>query len=140
MPISDLLKSVPMFAGLSDRELAVLEAMLDVEDVPAGQMIIKHDEIGRSLYIISEGSVSITRTMPDGNKVELAVVQQGEVLGELSTLDAGPRSADATAIEDCQLFVLAPRQVPPVRPDRTSGGSDAVGDTTSHAEPTTSQN
>jgi CRP-like cAMP-binding protein len=138
MPISDLLKSVPMFAGLSDRELAVLEAMLDVEDVPAGHVIIKHDEIGRSLYIISEGSVSITRTMPDGNKVELAVVQRGEVLGELSALDAGPRSADATAIEDCQLFVT-PRQVPSVRPDRTSGGSDAVSRPTSDAEPTTSQ-
>jgi CRP-like cAMP-binding protein len=94
-----------MFAGLSDRELAVLEAMLDVEDHPAGHVIIKHDEIGRSLYIISEGSVSITRTMPDGNKVELAEVRRGEVLGELSALDAGPRSADATAIEDCQLFV-----------------------------------
>ena len=106
MSISDFLKTVPMFAGLTNRELAVLESMLEVEYVPAGQVIIRQDEIGRSLYIISEGSVSITRTTPDGHRVELAEVRRGEVLGELSALDAGPRSADATATQNCQLLVL----------------------------------
>ena len=106
MSISDILKAVPMFVGLSDRELSVLEAMLEIENFQAGRLIIRQHEIDRSLYTIIDGSVSITRTSPDGHKIELAVVRRGEVLGELSALDAGPRSADATAIQDCELLVL----------------------------------
>ncbi|MDP6452206.1 MAG: cyclic nucleotide-binding domain-containing protein, partial [SAR202 cluster bacterium] len=95
-----------MFSGLSNSELTALEAMLEVQNISAGQVIIRQEEIGRSLYIISHGSVSITRTTPDGQLVQLAEVHRGEVFGELSALDAGPRSADATAIDDCELLIL----------------------------------
>jgi CRP-like cAMP-binding protein len=106
MSFFELLKTVPMFSGLSDRELSVIESMLEIESYRSGQIIIRQEEVGRSLYVIVEGAVSITRTTPEGQRIEMAEVRRGEVLGELSALDAGPRSADATAIQDCQLLAL----------------------------------
>ncbi|MBE13615.1 MAG: hypothetical protein CL744_08555 [Chloroflexi bacterium] len=69
-------------------------------------MIIKPEETGRSLYVVIEDAVSITRSTPEPHKIRLAEVLRGEVLGELSALDAGPRLADGTAMQDCKLLAL----------------------------------
>jgi len=106
MSFFDLLKIVPMFSGLSDRELTVIKALPEVETFRRGEVINKQAETGRSLYVVIEGAVSITRSTPDAHKTQLAEVLRGEVLGELSALDAGPRLADAIAMQDCKLLAL----------------------------------
>ena len=106
MSFFDLLKTVPMFSSLSDRELTVIEALQEVETFRRDEVIIKQEETGRSLYVVIEGAVSIQRSTPEAQKIRLAEVLRGEVLGELSALDAGPRLADGTAMQDCKLLAL----------------------------------
>ncbi|PCH93185.1 MAG: hypothetical protein COB86_00470, partial [Dehalococcoidia bacterium] len=84
MSFFDLLKTVPIFSSLSDRELTVIEALQGVETFRRDEVIIKQEETGRSLYVVIEGAVSITRSTPEALKIRLAEVLRGEVLGELS--------------------------------------------------------
>ena len=106
MSFFDLLKTVPMFSSPSDRELTVIEALQWVETFRRDEVIIKQEETGRSLDVVIEGTVSITKSTPEAHKIRLAEVLRGEVLGELSALDAGPRLADGTAMQDCKLLAL----------------------------------
>lgn len=85
MSFFDLLKTVPMFSSLSDRELTVIEALQGVETFRRDEVIIKQEETGRSLYVVIEGAVSITRSTPEAHKIRLA---------------------DGTAMQDCKLLAL----------------------------------
>ena len=106
MSFFGLLKTVPMFSSPSDRESTVIEALQRVETFRRDEVIIKQEETGRSLDVVIEGAVSITKSTTEAHKIRLAEVLRGEILGELSALDAGPRLADGTAMQDCKLLAL----------------------------------
>jgi CRP/FNR family transcriptional regulator len=59
------------------------------------------------LYVVTDGKVKVFRTSPDGRENMLAVLGPGEMFGELSLFDPGPRTATVAAITDCALTSLA---------------------------------
>ena len=98
------LKSVPMFAGCSKRELqAVLKAGDEIM-MTAGTLIVDQGQMGREAFVLLEGSVTVRR---NGRKV--TTLGPGAVVGELSLLDHGPRTASVVCDTDCSLFVLDQR-------------------------------
>ena len=72
---------------------------------PKETMIFSEAQPGEELYIIQKGSVKITKIV-DNNEVLLAVLKQGDMFGEMSLLEAKPRSASAVAYEECQLLAV----------------------------------
>ena len=56
------------------------------------------------MYIIQEGSVSITLSDKDGQQKEIAILSEGDFFGELGLLDESPRSANAICRTDCMLI------------------------------------
>jgi CRP/FNR family transcriptional regulator len=68
-------------------------------------MIFCENEPGRELYIIQSGRVKITK-MVDGQEVMLAVLQTGDIFGEMALLDNKPRSASAIVAEDAQMLAI----------------------------------
>jgi CRP/FNR family transcriptional regulator len=68
-------------------------------------MVFCENEPGKELYIIQSGRVKITK-MVDGQEVLLAVLQSGDIFGEMALLDNKPRSASAIAAERCTMLAI----------------------------------
>lgn len=94
------------------------------------------------MMAVLKGSVRISTSSSDGKEVILNTIYAGEVFGEIALLDGRPRSAAATAAENCELFVIERRHFLPfllsnqdavlrmlaVLCDRLRQTSDALGD------------
>ncbi|MBN1308958.1 MAG: cyclic nucleotide-binding domain-containing protein [Chitinispirillaceae bacterium] len=71
----------------------------------AGETLFSEGSAGRELFIIHEGRVGIYKDTPDG-RVELARVEKGGIIGEMSLLDTLPRSATVVALDRVRTVVI----------------------------------
>jgi len=94
-----------LFAELSSEELSTLLAQSALESYTKGRQIIKAGDPGLCMYIILSGEVRVTMKS-QAEEVELAVLKSGDFFGEVALVDDGPRSADVTATEDCELLAI----------------------------------
>lgn len=101
----DNLGKVPLFAGCTRKELERLARSGDEVTMPAGTLIIDQGQTGKEAFVVIEGAVSVKR---NGRKV--ATLGPGAIVGELSLLDHGPRTATAVCDTDCKLFVIGQRE------------------------------
>ena len=101
----ELLGKVPLFAGLSKRELQRIGELADEVDLPSGRVLMRQGESGSEMLIVIDGSARIER---DGEVI--AERGGGEVLGEIALLDGGPRTATVTLTRDSRLLVLGRRE------------------------------
>jgi len=96
-----MLEQVPLFSGLSRKQLQQVARVVDEVDVPAGKRLATAGESGDELFVIVEGTATV-RT-PRGRAVRLG---PGEFFGEMSLVDGGPRSADVEAGTAMRLLVV----------------------------------
>jgi uncharacterized membrane protein len=101
-----LLKTIPLFIGMDEDELAALAAIMDEQPFRGGQVIFRAEESGGTLYIIQAGQVELSIVDDDGEKLILELLESGDFFGELSLLDGGTRSATATATQRTDVLVL----------------------------------
>jgi CRP/FNR family transcriptional regulator len=90
----------PLFSALDAEAAAALRASMTEKRVPRSGVIFSEGEPGDRMYVILDGKVKLGQTSPDGRESLLAVLGPGEVFGELSLFDPGPRTATATAVTD----------------------------------------
>jgi CRP/FNR family cyclic AMP-dependent transcriptional regulator len=95
-----LLAEVPFFQLLDDQERADLAEHLDTETFGAGTTIFHYGEPGDSMYVLRSGVVEIFFKDDTGERIVLETLRTGDIFGELSLLDGGPRSASAIVLED----------------------------------------
>lgn len=76
-----------------------------IRSLKPGEILFEEGTQGRELFIIQEGKVGIYKDTPDG-RVELAVVEKGGIIGEMSLLDNLPRSATVQAVESCKILII----------------------------------
>jgi CRP/FNR family transcriptional regulator len=76
-------------------------------------LIFSEGDNGDSLYVVVDGKVKVFRTAADGRENMLAVLGPGEMFGELSLFDPGPRTATVAAITDCVLTSVAHESLRP---------------------------
>ncbi|HET9877877.1 MAG TPA: cyclic nucleotide-binding domain-containing protein [Candidatus Limnocylindria bacterium] len=100
----DLLRSVPLFAGLDDADIRRLGELVDEVDLPAGRVLMTQGEHGSELVIVIDGMASVVR---DGQTLDDC--GPGSILGEISLLDGGPRTATVTLTEPSRLLILGRR-------------------------------
>jgi CRP/FNR family transcriptional regulator, cyclic AMP receptor protein len=101
------LRRVPLFAKLSDAELAGLAERARTKTFKRGDTIFRKDDPGQHLYLVLEGAVKIALPGEFGQEALVALLRGGEFFGELALLDRNPRSATATALEDTRCALLA---------------------------------
>lgn len=102
----DALAQVPLFQGLTRRDLQVLAANSREREYPAGATLLRQGETGVGLFIITSGSVHVSQTTPDGETRELGDFGRGATLGEMSLLDDMPRTANVVAKEPTKAIVI----------------------------------
>jgi CRP/FNR family cyclic AMP-dependent transcriptional regulator len=100
------LAHLPIFATLDAAGQADLERRLTRRVVAAGEPVFWFGDAGDTLYVIDSGQAEVTAPDTDGRHVLLDTLGPGEIFGELSMLDGGPRSATVRALTDCALIGL----------------------------------
>ncbi len=99
----DRLTETPLFRALDAEAQQSLESSMTEVRVSRGQSLFEEGDPGDRLYVITDGKIKLGRTSPDGRENLLAILGQGEMFGELSLFDPGPRTATATAVTDATL-------------------------------------
>lgn len=102
-----------LFGILEPDDADALLSHARIEHYPAGKLIFAKGSPGRSMMAVLQGSVRIAATAANGREVVLAILDAGEIFGEMALLDGGERTADAIAMSDCDLLVLDQRDFIP---------------------------
>jgi CRP-like cAMP-binding protein len=101
----DTLREVALFSGCSNKELEKVAKASDEISMTAGTLIVDQGQTGREAFVILTGDVTVKR-----NNRKIATLSSGDVVGELSLLDHGPRTATAICETDCTLLVIDQRR------------------------------
>lgn len=101
-----LLEAVPLFQTLTDDDRRDLAAAMHATRHRAGEVVFRFGDPGDCLYLVTTGAVELYTRDYMGQKMVLKVAQAGEVFGELSLLDGGPRTATAEMSQDGALLSL----------------------------------
>ena len=104
--MADILMSAPLFVALNDDAAIALRASMVQVTFAKGGVIFSEGDGGDRLYVVLEGKVKLGVSSSDGRENLLSVQGPGEMFGELSLFDPGPRTATATVLTDCRLFGL----------------------------------
>lgn len=104
-PNASILSTIPIFAGLSKKELASIQRMMSKTPIAAGREFIKQGTVGREAFIIVSGDASVWK---DGKLI--AAVGPGAVIGEMALLSGTPRNASVKAEGDLTVEVLDSRE------------------------------
>jgi len=100
------LAEIPMFELMDDRERKALCEILEMKKFDKGDEIFHFGDAGDSVYIMLHGRVQVHVTNTEGKIIILGENERGDVFGEISLLDGGPRTASATAVEDSEVLSL----------------------------------
>lgn len=104
--VDDVLRSAPLFRGLDDDAASALRASMIEEVLERGEVLFHEGDEGDRVYVVINGKVKLGRKAPDGRENLLALLGPGQMFGELSLFDPGPRSATCTAVTDSNLLSL----------------------------------
>jgi CRP-like cAMP-binding protein len=81
--------------------------------VSKGEVLFHEGQPGDQLFLIIEGKVKLGHASADGRESLMAVLGPGEMFGELSLFDPGPRAASATALTEARVVRLDNAQLMP---------------------------
>lgn len=101
------LREIDVFLGRKETTLAALESCMDKRSYKAGEKIFARGDAGDEMFLIRRGAVRIVLPLSDRQGHHLATFGRSDFFGEMAFLDPAPRSADALAFTDTDLFVLS---------------------------------
>lgn len=104
-----LLAGLPLFAGLSDRELDEIARATRTRLLEAREELFHKGDAGGDLYVVVRGRIKAFATGPDGDDIVFSYQDAGEVVGELAAFVQQERSASVEAVEASELLVLPRR-------------------------------
>ncbi len=107
----DVVRRAPLLAGLDQEAAEHLIGEMARTHMERGDILFHEGDQGDRLYVIGEGKIKLGRTSADGRENLLAILGPGEMFGELSLFDPGPRTATATAVAETQVLALGNEQL-----------------------------
>jgi CRP/FNR family cyclic AMP-dependent transcriptional regulator len=102
------------FGKLGQKNIERLAHCIVEKSLRRGAVIFAKGESGSSLFAICRGTVKISAPSADGHDAIFNLIGQGSIFGEIALLDGQPRTADATVMTDCILFVIERRDFLPL--------------------------
>lgn len=112
--VAELLReSSALFAALDNATLDALLGLAAPRHIKARQTVCRKGEHGDELFIILRGKLKVCTASDDGREAILAILEDGDVSGEMSIIDGHPRSADVVAVQDTDMLVIHRRQFLP---------------------------
>ena len=109
----EVVRRAPLFTALDESAAVSLRASMDAVKIAKGSILFKEGDDGEHLYIIIDGKLKLGTSSGDGRENLLSILGPGEMFGELSLFDPGPRTSTATAVTDAKLLSLSHEKVIP---------------------------
>src|SRR5947209_127945 len=103
---TNLLADITIFSLLDELERETLSRLLESEQYRKGDTIYAYGDPGEKIYIIRSGLAEVWIENDEGQKLTVSEPCAGDVFGEISFLDGGPRTATACALEDTDCLTL----------------------------------
>jgi CRP/FNR family cyclic AMP-dependent transcriptional regulator len=111
--VNDVLRSATLFRELDDEAAAALRASMSELRLGRSEVVFREGDAGDRVYVVAKGKIKLGRTSPDGRENLLALLGPGQMFGELSLFDPGPRSATASAVTETVLLGLGHKDLLP---------------------------
>lgn len=103
---SSLISSADLFADLGPDELAPIAAASEERQLRRGDVLFHEDDEPDELVIVLEGRVAISNRSIDGRESVVALMEAGDLFGEMGLFSPDGRSAGARALEKCTVVVV----------------------------------
>jgi CRP/FNR family cyclic AMP-dependent transcriptional regulator len=103
---AELLRAVPLFAGLSGPELDKIARVAVPRRYEAGTIVLREGDPGDTCYILQRGRARVTRQHADGRTITLTNLGPGEIFGELAMFGGEVRSATVEALDEMQAVAI----------------------------------
>jgi CRP-like cAMP-binding protein len=110
--IDELLQGSDLFQHFDSQIVQSIAETAKLVRFERNQHIFSEGDDAKELYVVRSGRVAIATRSPDGRESVIALMEPGDLFGDMSLLDGEGRSADARALEPSEL-VLVP--FPPIR-------------------------
>jgi CRP/FNR family cyclic AMP-dependent transcriptional regulator len=108
-----VVRKAPIFQGLDEAASNALRTAMSPIKLRKGQVLFKEGDDGDHLYIVTNGKIKLGTKAADGRENLLMILGPGDMFGDLSLFDAGPRTATATAVTESRLLSLGQNKVMP---------------------------
>jgi len=103
-----LLNESDLFANIPGEALEKLARRMRLETYGGGEVLFAENQAGRSMYMLLSGRAQVVKEVPGRGEQELAVLEPGAIVGEMSLLLEQPRSATVRLLEDSQVIRMEP--------------------------------
>lgn len=100
MELKKILSGVELFDGLNERELNQIAALFEKQTLQRGELLAEQGTPGEALYLVSQGFVEVIVENEDRPDQVVINLGTGQIIGEMSLVDQGPRSATVRAISN----------------------------------------
>jgi CRP-like cAMP-binding protein len=100
------LSGIDLFTDLPGADLAALGKLCRWRRYGAGEQIIGDQDATTEVFFIASGQVRATVYAASGKEVSFRDLGAGKSIGELSSVDGAPRSANVIALSDCVLAAM----------------------------------
>ena len=106
MTPADLLADVDLFGDLTPDERQQLADASTTEELRRGDVLFHEDDEADTLYVVIEGRIAIAKRSIDGRESVVALMEAGDLFGEMSLFEPLGRSAEARALEPSQVLAI----------------------------------
>ncbi len=106
MPRIDELRTVTLFKDLDEASLLELEAKTRSIELRRGDFVFKENDESRELFVVVHGRLAMVNRSFDGRESVVALMQPGDLFGEMPMFDGQNRSTDGRCLEPSELVAI----------------------------------
>jgi CRP/FNR family cyclic AMP-dependent transcriptional regulator len=110
--VVELLRASDLFEEFSDEVVSLVAAQAVTKRFDRNDRVFEEGESAHALYVVRSGLVAIANRSMDGKESVVALMEPGDLFGDMGLFDGLPRSAEARALEPSELVLVS---YPPVR-------------------------
>ena len=104
---TELLRTCELFGDLTPEELREIVQVSEYMALEPGECLFEQGESAEAMFVVADGRLQVRSRTPVGEEVVLAELEAGAIVGEMSIIGGGERSASVEALEEANLFRLA---------------------------------
>lgn len=102
----ELLAASDLFAGLTADELDVIVAAAERRELRRGDVLFSEGDDSEQLFLVDDGRIAMSQRSSDGRESVIALMERGDLFGEMPLFDGMGRSTEARALEPSVVMVV----------------------------------